>query len=340
MIPSVRTARAVVVDGPRAHRLVSGPVAEPGAGEVRVAVSAALVGPADRAVYEGRTVGCPTVYPVTPGREWSGTVEAVGEGVTERLLGRAVAGRTEPGGCLTCARCREGSSHLCARPPGRPGPGAFADVLVLPAELLHTLPDGGDRPAAALLGRAAVAAGAALAGAPVPGERVAVHGAGTLGLLTVQVLAASSPGELVVVDRRVRRLEQALGLGADRTVDPAESSVLHGRCDLVVETAGEPESAHGASLLARPGGRVVLAGRPGPGARGLDPARLASHALTVRAVPGAAPAAWTHAVRAFRLGRLRAEPLVSHAFPLADFGAAMALSGAGQPGAGAVLLRP
>ncbi|MBD3930577.1 alcohol dehydrogenase catalytic domain-containing protein [Streptomyces chumphonensis] len=335
-MPSVRTARAVVVDGPRAHRLVSGPVAEPAPGEVRVAVAAALVDPADRAVYEGRADGSPIHYPVTPGREWSGTVEAVGAGVTERLLGRAVAGRVEPGGCLVCARCREGSSHLCARPSGRSGPGAFADVLVLPAEHLHTLPDDSDRPTAALLGRAAVAAGAALAGAPVPGERVAVHGADTLGLLTVQLLAVSSPGELVVVDRRAHRLEQALGLGADRTVEPAESAVWHGRCDLVVETAGEPESAHGASLLARPGGRIVLAGRPGAGIRGPDPTRPASHALTVRA----APAAWTHAVRAFRLGRLRAEQLVSHAFPLADFGAAMSPSDGGRPRTGAVLLRP
>ncbi|WP_308119356.1 alcohol dehydrogenase catalytic domain-containing protein [Streptomyces sp. JJ38] len=341
MSPPVRTARAVVVDKPGAHRLVSGPVAEPAFGEVRIAVTAALVNTADRALYAGTAAGWPDPYPVTPGGEWSGTVEAIGEGVAAGLLGRKAVGERAPGGCLACARCREDEPHLCSEPSGRPGAGAFADVLNLPARLLHVLPDDADLRAAALLGRAAVAATAVLAAMPVPGERAAVVGAGPLGLLTVQLLAASAPRELVAVDPRALAGERALALGADRAACPSEAAELYGRCDLVVETAGEAESAFDACLLARRGGRVLLAAPPEPGgARGLDPARLLEQALTVRCTPGATSAAWAHAVRAFRLGRLSSAPLVSHEFGLADFDAAMETATARAPGTGAVLLRP
>lgn len=72
--------------------------------------------------------------------------------------------------------------------------GAFADHVVVPARLLHPLADDADLRAAALLEPAAVVAAAVRAGAPEPGERIAVVGAGTLGLLGVQLLSAMSPG--------------------------------------------------------------------------------------------------------------------------------------------------
>ncbi|WP_181767242.1 alcohol dehydrogenase catalytic domain-containing protein, partial [Streptomyces albidus (ex Kaewkla and Franco 2022)] len=133
--PSV--ARAVVIDKPGEHRLVTGPRAEPGPGEVRVAVHAAGICASDREVYDGTRPADYVRYPVTPGHEWSGTVDAVGEGVDPQLLGRKTVAEGFRA-CLRCERCREGATSLCTsgyEETGFTRPGAFADALVLPARL-------------------------------------------------------------------------------------------------------------------------------------------------------------------------------------------------------------
>ncbi|MGW8375552.1 alcohol dehydrogenase catalytic domain-containing protein [Streptomyces sp. ODS28] len=346
--PSPRTQRSVLVEGPRAHRITHHEAPEPGPGEVRVAVHAAGVCASDREVYEGTRAPGYVRYPVVPGHEWSGTVDTVGDGVDPKLTGRKVVAEGFRA-CLRCDRCREGSTSLCASGYEETGftcPGAFAETLNVPARLLHPLPDEADLRAAALLEPSAVSAAAVLAGAPLPGERVAVVGAGTLGLLAAQLLAAYSPGELLVIDPRTRRAELALELGATHAAAPDEEAAPgHGeapdaRYDLVIETAGAPTTAEAACALARRGGRVVLTGMYEPGVRGIDPLRLVTGQLTVRGVFGASSAAWAHAVRAFSAGLLTPSALITHELPLEEFGAAMDLLSGGDDRVGKVLLRP
>ncbi|NBE56171.1 zinc-dependent alcohol dehydrogenase [Streptomyces boluensis] len=336
------SSRSVVVDRPGTHRLVTASVPEPGPGEVRVRVAAAGICMSDRELYDGLRDPAYVRYPVVPGHEWSGTVEAVGAGVDPALVGRPTVAEGFRA-CGVCARCRCGESSLCGGGYAETGftePGAFADHLVLPARLLHPLPDGVDLRAAALLEPAAVVAAAVRAGRPAPGERIAVVGAGTLGLLAVQLLAASSPGELAVVDPRAARGAQALGFGASEAHTPEQASGLEGRFDLVVETAGAPSTAAASCRLARRGGRVVLTGMFTPGAEGIDPVHLSVSQLEVRSVFGASSAAWSDAVRAFSLGLLAPAALVSHEFPLDGFAEAISLVGSGGSDVGKVLLRP
>ncbi|MCT2590276.1 alcohol dehydrogenase catalytic domain-containing protein [Streptomyces sp. N2-109] len=336
------SARAIVIDRPGEHRLVSGPQAEPGPGEARVTVHTAGVSRSDRELYDGTRPPALVRYPVIPGHEWSGTVDAVGEGAPPELLGRKVVAEGFRA-CLVCDRCREGAGNLCTRGYEETGftrPGAFGDSLLVPARLLHVLADCADLRAAALLAPAAVSAAAVLAGVPRPGDRIAVVGAGTLGLLALQLLAACSPAELVAIDPRVQRCERALRMGATQAGPPGENSVSYGRFDLVVEAAGAFSAAQEACLLVRRGGRVVLTGMFGPGAEGIDPEHLVEGQLTVRAVFGAPPSAWSHAVRAWEAGFLDPVPLITHELPLTAFGEAMALVGSEDPAVGKVLLTP
>ncbi|MBT2438633.1 zinc-binding dehydrogenase [Streptomyces sp. ISL-36] len=160
-------------------------------------------------------------------------------------------------------------------------------------------------------------------------------------MLAVQLLAASSPAELAVVDPRAARGEQALRFGASEALTPGEAEAgSYGRFDLVVETAGAPSTAAASCLLARRGGRVVLTGMFAPGATGIDPAHLSVSQLEIRSVFGASSAAWADAVRAFGLGLLDPAPLITHEFPLERFAEAVALVGGGDAGTGKVLLRP
>ncbi|MBD0741281.1 zinc-binding dehydrogenase [Streptomyces sp. CBMA152] len=335
-------SRAVVIDTPGSHRLVTGPRPEPGPGEVLVQVAAAGICRSDLEVYDGHRAPDYVRYPVTPGHEWSGTVVAAGPGVDPALVGRntvAEGFRT----CGTCERCRCGETSLCTASYAETGfthPGAFADHLIVPARLLHPLPDDADLRAAALLEPTAVVAAAVRAGAPETGERIAVVGAGTLGLLAVQLLAAYSPAELAAIDPRSERAKLALLMGATEARTPAASEEVYGRYDLVVETAGASGTAAGSCLLARRGGRVVLTGMFTTGAVGIDPVHLSLSQLTVRSVFGAPSSAWSFAVRAYATGRIDPARLITHEFPLERFGDALALLAADDPDTGKVLLRP
>ncbi|MCL7021172.1 alcohol dehydrogenase catalytic domain-containing protein, partial [Vibrio vulnificus] len=126
------------------------PVPEPGPGEVRVAVHAAGICASDREVYDGTRAPGYVRYPIVPGHEWSGTIEAVGEGVDPGLAGRKTVAEGFRA-CGVCERwCTAGYEET-----GFTQPGAFADHVVVPARLLHPLPDDADLTAAALLERAA-----------------------------------------------------------------------------------------------------------------------------------------------------------------------------------------
>ncbi|MET9494544.1 alcohol dehydrogenase catalytic domain-containing protein [Streptomyces sp. NPDC006552] len=333
-------SRAVVVDAPGRHRVVPHEPAPPGAGEARVRVHAVGICGSDREVYQGNRPEGYVRYPLTPGHEWSGVVEAVGDGVPAGLVGRKVVGEGFRN-CQVCDRCHAGETTLCTagyEETGFTQPGAMAATLVLPARLLHVLADDAELSAAALLEPAACVAAAALKAGARPGQRVAVVGTGTLGMLAVQFLAAASPAELLVVGTRDERAVLARRFGA--TDFRLRTDPLPADADVVIETAGSASAARTAASLLRRGGRLVLTGIPAAGAEGLDPTDLVVRQLEVRTVFGAAPDAWAHAVRMFGAGLLDPLPLVTHEVPLERFAEAIEWVGAGDPAVGKVLLRP
>ncbi|MEU4153520.1 alcohol dehydrogenase catalytic domain-containing protein [Streptomyces sp. NPDC026659] len=325
----------VVVEAPGTHRLEPHTPRTPGPGEALVTVHAVGICGSDRELYRGNRPAPYARYPVVPGHEWSGTVRAVGAGVPQQLVGRKVVGEGFRN-CQVCARCHAGETTLCEAGYEETGftyPGAMAPTLTLPARLLHPLPDDADLTAAALLEPAACIAAAALLADVRPGERVAVVGTGTLGMLAVQLLAAVSPKELLLVglDREREALAKEFG-ATDFVVSGPD---LPGGHDVVIEAAGSAEAAVTAATLLRRGGRLVLTGIPAPGAEGLDPTDLVVRRLEVRTVFGAPPAAWAHAVRLFGAGLLDPLPLVSHRLPLTEFARAVESGGPGK-----VLLLP
>ncbi|WP_246574030.1 zinc-dependent alcohol dehydrogenase [Streptomyces genisteinicus] len=334
--------RAVVVEGPGVFRLVPHTPRPPGPGEAQVRVQAVGICGSDREVFQGSRPEGYVRYPLTPGHEWSGTVAAVGDGVPAALVGRRTVGEGFRN-CQVCERCHAGETTLCGAGYEETGftlPGAMAPTLTLPARLLHLLPDDADPTAAALLEPAACVAAAALRAAVRPGQRVAVVGDGTLGMLAAQLLAASSPAELLMVGPDPGRSGLARTMGATAFRTPDEAVGEAGRYDTVVEAAGAPATARAAAALLRRGGRLVLTGIPAAGAAGLDPTDLVVRQLEVRTVFGATPAAWSHAVGAFAAGLLTPLPLVTHELPLDAFEQAIALVGSGDPDVGKVLLRP
>ena len=235
-------------------------------------------------------------------------------------------------------RARRRCARRPTRRPGSPQPGAWNDFLRLPARLLHVLPDDADLRAAALLEPAACVAEACLLAAPVPGERVAVVGGGTLGLLSAQLLRASSPRELVVVARRPEREPLARRMGADRH-GPARGRLPRlrrrdrgGRDAGLRAARGRPRAPRRARRPDRhPGRRAPTASRH---------QKLVTQAVTVFNVFGAPSRAWVHTVRAFAAGLLDPAPLITHELPLSEIREAFRVMTSEDPAVGKILLRP
>jgi 2-desacetyl-2-hydroxyethyl bacteriochlorophyllide A dehydrogenase len=199
-------------------------------------------------------------YPFVPGHEWSGTVVAVGDDVEELVPGQAVVG--DPFiTCGACRMCRRGRRNVCERRSemGVRGPyaGAASRYARVPARVCTPLPDGlGLREAPLVEPGVTVVRGLTRTRCAF-GDRVAVIGTGTLGLIAVQVARALG-AEVDAVGVEPAGLELATELGARRAVTPEETD--EDAYSVVVEASGARSSAPLALRLVEPAGRVALLG--------------------------------------------------------------------------------
>ncbi|MFJ4190939.1 alcohol dehydrogenase catalytic domain-containing protein [Kitasatospora sp. NPDC089509] len=239
--PSGGALRAVQVADPQATPvLVAVPTREPGPGTVRITVEACGVCHSDLLIAAGLLPG--TTYPVTPGHEIAGRIDALGEGVTGWSIGDRVAVGWYGGSCGRCDACRTGDAVHCDRLeiPGAAYPGGYADSVVVPAVALAAVPDELTAAEAAPLACAGVTVYNALRrSAARPGDTVAILGLGGLGHLGVQ-FARAMGFRTVAIARGQEKQPLAHQLGADRYID---------------STAGDVAQA----LRALGGAKVVLA---------------------------------------------------------------------------------
>jgi L-iditol 2-dehydrogenase len=338
--------RALVVDGPGAAAVRELPDPVPGPGEVLVSVVAAGICGSDLELLAGRRPAAYVRYPVVPGHEWAGTVQAAGPGVHDLAPGAPVVAEGLRS-CGVCDRCAEGRTNLCTAGYAETGftlPGALAERLVVPAALVHRLPaDRPVEPAALLEPAACVASGLLEAGMPLPGMRVAVVGDGPLGLLALLLLRTTAPAELVLVGGRPARSAFGPRCGATRVVaggDQAGLAALAGRFDAVVEATNQPSGAATALGLLRRGGTAVLLGISGAGQPAIDPDVVALNQLRVQGGFAASRAAWRWVTRLYAEGTLDPAPLVTHRFGLDEVDAAFAALTGPDGDAVKVLVRP
>ncbi len=239
--------------------------APPGAGEVLVA--SRLVGICGTDVHAAAGHHPFIDRPYRPGHEVVGVVEQVGDGVSDLAAGDRVV--LEPNlVCGTCRQCREGRYNICRNLAvfGCQTTGGMADAFVVARDRLHRLPAGMSDELAALVEPLATPVHAVRRAGVGPGSRVAVLGAGPIGLL-VLVAARSAGAEVVVVtDVLPAKLERARRLGADAALradapDFVESAaaVLQG-ADVVFDCVAAASSMAQAVELVDKGGTVMVVG--------------------------------------------------------------------------------
>lgn len=168
--------------------------------------------------------------PHVPGHELAGEVIAIGSLVQRWTPGQRV---TVPFccGCGSCAQCVTGNQHICDQytQPGFTQWGAFAEyVEIRHADVnLVTLPESIDYATAASLGCRFATSFRAIVfqGRTQPGDWVAVHGCGGVGLSAVMIAAALG-AQVIAVDVKSDRLELARRCGADHVINGATTDVV------------------------------------------------------------------------------------------------------------------
>jgi 2-desacetyl-2-hydroxyethyl bacteriochlorophyllide A dehydrogenase len=314
--------KAVVIEQPHevSYRDVEAPTCGPG--DVLVRSRLAGVCRTDLEVLEGALDRRWVRYPCIPGHEWSGLVEAVGEGVVDLEPGDRVACE---GFCYcgTCKRCRAGDTHLCERYDclGFTRGGGYGELVLVPRRVVHRLPDSVPLEAAVLIEPASVVLKGLLQARPQAGEAVGVIGVGTLGALAIVLARLYSPGAVVAYGLRDEELELARRLGATETVNVSSGADQHvGQLDLVVETAGAVAALELATRLPREGGRAVLLGIAGEGSELRLPAdRIVLRDLELIGSVGYTSAVWGQVVELLGAGIVDLAPIVTHRFPAERF---------------------
>ncbi len=207
------------------------------------------------------------------GHEFTGTVERLGEGVDPAWLGTRVVCEPHARACHTCHLCRRGNPEICAakRSPGWGIHGAFASHVVVPAWLLHRVPDGVPDEVAVLAEPMAVTMTALRRGHLAAGDAVLIIGPGPVGLLAALASRAAAASEVVVAGRSDgARLETARRLGFMTTTSAEAGELLRARtggrgADLVLEATGTEAGVDAAFDAVRRRGRITavgLSGRP------------------------------------------------------------------------------
>lgn len=206
------------------------------------------------------------------GHEYAGTIAEIGTAITGLAVGDRV---TVPFvcGCGVCEFCVAGDAQVCPdqRQPGFDLPGSFADYVAVPAAGVNvvTLPDSvGFTEAAALGCRFATAFRAIVAhGRVAPGQWVAVHGCGGVGLSAVMIAVALG-ARVIAIDVSGKALARAADLGAEITIDAAAGPIsvgdavqrATGGAHLSVDALGSAATAEASVSSLRRRGRHIQVG--------------------------------------------------------------------------------
>lgn len=333
---------------PGGVRNVADPV--PAAGGVVVRVEATGLCRSDWHGWMGHDPAI--TLPHVPGHELAGVVEAVGPGVANWRTGDRV---TVPFVCAcgSCTECAAGQHQVCARQtqPGFTHWGSFAEFVALEhADVnLVAVPEELSYDTAAALGcRFATAFRAVVAqGRVAPGEWVAVHGCGGVGLSAVMIAVAAG-ARVVAVDTAPAALELARAFGAAHCVDPgrddaAEAVREHtrGGAHLSLDALGSAATASASVAGLRRRGRHVQVGLlpAAQGSAALPMERVIGWELEILGSHGMAAHAYPPMMELVRSGALRPDLLVTSTIPLDAAPAALAAMGA-APGPGITIIRP
>jgi 2-desacetyl-2-hydroxyethyl bacteriochlorophyllide A dehydrogenase len=324
--------RAVIIDKPGEIRVGNVPDPTPKPDELIVKVGACGICGTDLHISEGEFP--PTPYPIVPGHEFAGEVVAVGSNVqpgigtkeTKLTVGTRVA--VDPSlFCGHCVFCRTGHGNLCLdwNAIGDTVNGAFAEYVAVPAANAYVLPDHVSFREAALIEPVSCAVHGIHRLEPRLGDSMLIVGAGTMGLLLLQLALRGGASRAAMLDLNAQRLTLAEKLGAYRTATHIDAllDIEPLGFDCVVDATGVPKAIETAFKAVKRGGKFMVFGvAPSEARVALSPFSIYNDEITIVGSM-AVLHSYQQAVDLVSGGAINTEAMLTEAFPLEKFSHAL-----------------
>ena len=317
--------KALVYHGPEDLRWEEIPDVYPGRGEVLIKVKAVGICGSDVHGYLGITGR--RIPPMVMGHEFSGVVEAVGEGVTKVAKGDRVAPYPVVF-CGECEFCQAGDVHVCRNKKALgvlECNGAMTEYVTVPDRLLFKLADHVPYPVGSMIEPMAVAYRAVNNGGEIRGKNVLIVGAGTIGLLALAIVKMRAPAKVFVSDLSGHRLEVARQMGADCTLNPSAGDIADiikaetgGRgVDIAFEAVGATPTVQQAMASLKTGGMAVWIGNSAKMIN-IDMQEIVTRELKIAGTFLYTYKDFADAANLLNSGKLDVRPMISLTAPLAQ----------------------
>ena len=301
------------------------PVPEIGENEVLIKIMKIGVCGSDIHVYHGEHPF--TSYPVTQGHEVSGEVVKTGTAVSGIKPGQKVTIQPQVV-CGRCYPCRHGKYNLCEelKVMGFQTTGVASHYFAVDQAKVTPLPDEMSYDEGAMIEPLAVAVHAVRRAGDVKGAKIAVLGAGPIGILVAQAAKGMGADQVMITDVSSLLLEKAKECGVDfcvntRTQDFGEAMVHNfgpDKADVIYDCAGNNITMGQAIKYARKGSVIILvAVFAGPGQ--LDLAVLNDHELDLNTSMMYRNEDYLDAIRLVNEKKVVLAPLVSKHFAFGDY---------------------
>ncbi len=318
MLQQVMTAPGEII-----FREIENPI--PAAGEVVVKIMRIGVCGSDIHVWHGKHPF--TSYPVTQGHEVSGEITALGEGVTGLSVGQKVTIQPQVV-CGKCYPCRHGKYNLCEelKVMGFQTTGVASEYFAVDAAKVTPLPESMSFDEGAMIEPLAVAVHAVRKFGDMQGMRVAVLGAGPIGILVAQAAKGMGAESVLITDVSDVRLEKAKECGVDFCVNT--KSVNFGaalvdafgpdKADVIYDCAGNDVTMGQAIQYARKGSTIILVAVFAGFAK-VDLAVLNDHELDLNTTMMYRNEDYLEAIELVRAEKVHLKPLISKHFAFCDY---------------------
>ena len=297
----------------------------PKAGEVLIRIMKIGVCGSDIHVWHGKHPF--TSYPVTQGHEVSGEIAALGAGVENFEVGQKVTIQPQVV-CGKCYPCRHGKYNLCEtlKVMGFQTTGVASEYFAVDAAKVTPLPQEMSFDEGAMIEPLAVAVHAVRKFGDMQGMRVAVLGAGPIGILVAQAAKGMGAESVLITDISDLRLEKARQCGVDFCVNTCEadfgealvSSFGPDKADVIYDCAGNNVTMGQAIRCARKGSTIILVA-VFAGMAEVDLAVLNDHELDLNTTMMYRNEDYLEAIELVRAGKVDLKPLISKHFAFRDY---------------------
>lgn len=317
--------KAAVYHGPGDLRVEEVPVRKLKDNEVKIQVKYCGICGTDIHIFHGDGGCCDVTPPLVPGHEFSGVVAEVGAGVKTVKVGDRVTG--DPNDmCGECYFCKNGMQHFCKNNIGigTTVDGGFAEYVIMREKQVYKVSDDLSFIEAAMTEPISCCLhGIDLCNIKA-GDTVLVIGGGPIGMIMMQLAKNAGASKVIMSEPVEEKREQALKLGATKTIDPLHEdveAVLAEYCEnvnVVIECVGNVHTQADAVRFAGKGATIMFFGLAAPDESfPIKPDDIFKKELHITS-SYINPYSFERAIQILESGTVELESLITNVVPLDD----------------------